>query len=149
MHKKLVKVSLVIIAVALVCIFLPPIVGTLTLGISWSKTERTAEREIQKYIESMNTDFLIRQSLHLMEEAKKEKILSGDPNKTYSISAESLPHEWKERKVNFIYYTEEYVDYVWTGGVLGRRALMVRNGDSGIIIEAVQPDGPSIRLFPE
>ena len=147
--KKIGKVALAIAAVFLLVIFLPSIIGTLTFGISWGMTSREAEKEIQQYIESIDTEFLISQSLPLMKEAAQKNIAFPNAKKTYVITAESIPTEWKQRNVMFIYYTEEYVDYVWTGGVLGRRAIMVRKGSSGFIIEAcIRPDDPLLSIYP-
>lgn len=138
-----------IVAVFLLVFFASPIIAPFIMGISWGLTCRDAEKEIKRYIESFDAESLIAESLPLIEKAKKENAL---PEKSYTLgvfSEESMPSKWRERKVKFIYFTEKYVDYVWTGGILGRRAIMVRKEKSGLVIEAfIRPEDPPLILYP-
>ena len=120
--------------------------GGVVLGFGLAKQARTAEKEIQSYIETVEVSDMIRESRLLMASANDQ---SADSTKQLSLVGGSLPDEWKERKVNYITYDESSVYYSWTGGVLGGRGIRIEDKDGRIsVIAQIKPDEAPVVLHP-
>lgn len=119
--------------------------GAFVLGYVWSKQANIAEEEIQSYVDTVDISEFIRECRLLMSQAKEQET---EAMKSWTLMGDSLPDEWKERKVNYISYDAKSVYYSWTGGVLGPRCIRVENNDGRIyVIAHVTPDS-SIGLYP-
>lgn len=89
---------------------------------------------------------MIRDSKLLMASARSQ---DADPTRRTSLVGDSLPEEWKERKVNYITYDESSVYYSWTGGVLGGRGIRIEDKNEHIsVIAQIKPDEPPVILHP-
>jgi len=121
--------------------------GAFVLGYSWAKQANTAEKEIQLYLDSADISEFIRECRLLMSQAREQQT---EAVKSWTLIGDSLPEEWKERKVNYISYDASSVYYSWTGGVLGPRGIRVENNDGRIYATAhVTPGFTVVLCSPE
>lgn len=144
--KKAIIAALAAICLVALSYYALQFAGAFVLGYGWAKQANTAEKEIQSYLDSADIPEFIRECRLLMSKASMQQT---EEVKNWTLMGDSLPDEWKERKVNYISYDAKSVYFSWTGGVLGPRGIRVENNDGRIYATAhVTPDSTIVLYSP-
>lgn len=127
-------------------------IGAFALGFSWAKMQRESEKQIQIYVKDLDAkgvEQLLSYSRELMEKAQERNGREGIRSQGYGVANNDFPKEWKARQVSAISYSEDEVDYSWTGGIIGRIGIRVKKSESGLTIDAAMtPDTAAKRIYP-